>query len=290
MELGIYTFGELTDPDLTASSSGWPTCSRRSSSPTRSGSTSSAWGSTTGPSSRSPRPRSCSPRPPRAPSASGSRAPSRDLARDDPVRVFQDFATLDLISGGRAEIMAGRGSFIESFPLFGYDLRRLQRAVRRAPRPAAAASARSERVTWRGRTPRADRRPRRLPAPGPGPAAGVDRRRRHARVGRPRGRARPADGARDHRRPARALRALRRAVPRRRATRPGTTRSRRSSINSHGFIADTLEQARRRGLPGPQGRDGQDRPRARLAADDPRAVRGRRDPARRQRHRLSPSR
>ena len=44
------------------------------------------------------------------------------LSSDDPVRVFQDFATLDLISEGRAEIMAGRGSFIESFPLFGYDL------------------------------------------------------------------------------------------------------------------------------------------------------------------------
>ena len=44
------------------------------------------------------------------------------LSSDDPVRVFQDFATLDLVSNGRAEIMAGRGSFIESFPLFGYDL------------------------------------------------------------------------------------------------------------------------------------------------------------------------
>ena len=44
------------------------------------------------------------------------------LSSDDPVRVFQDFATIDLISGGRAEIMAGRGSFIESYPLFGYDL------------------------------------------------------------------------------------------------------------------------------------------------------------------------
>ena len=44
------------------------------------------------------------------------------LSSDDPVRVFQDFATLDLISGGRAEIMAGRGSFIESYPLFGQDL------------------------------------------------------------------------------------------------------------------------------------------------------------------------
>jgi probable LLM family oxidoreductase len=44
------------------------------------------------------------------------------ISSDDPVRVFQDFATLDLLSGGRAEIMAGRGSFIESFPLFGLDL------------------------------------------------------------------------------------------------------------------------------------------------------------------------
>jgi probable LLM family oxidoreductase len=45
------------------------------------------------------------------------------LSSADPVRVFQDFATVDLLSDGRAEIMAGRGSFIESFPLFGYDLK-----------------------------------------------------------------------------------------------------------------------------------------------------------------------
>jgi probable LLM family oxidoreductase len=44
------------------------------------------------------------------------------LSADDPVRVFQDFATLDLISQGRAEIVVGRGSFIESFPLFGLEL------------------------------------------------------------------------------------------------------------------------------------------------------------------------
>jgi probable LLM family oxidoreductase len=44
------------------------------------------------------------------------------ISSDDPVRVFQEFSTVDLLSGGRAEIMAGRGSFIESFPLFGYDL------------------------------------------------------------------------------------------------------------------------------------------------------------------------
>lgn len=44
------------------------------------------------------------------------------LSSDDPVRVFQRFATLDALSNGRAEITAGRGSFIESFPLFGYEL------------------------------------------------------------------------------------------------------------------------------------------------------------------------
>ncbi|SJZ86659.1 LLM class flavin-dependent oxidoreductase [Sediminibacterium ginsengisoli] len=44
------------------------------------------------------------------------------LSSADPVRTFQGFASLDLLSDGRAEIMAGRGSFIESFPLFGYDL------------------------------------------------------------------------------------------------------------------------------------------------------------------------
>jgi probable LLM family oxidoreductase len=44
------------------------------------------------------------------------------LSSDDPIRVLQSFAEVDLLSGGRAEIMAGRGSFVESFPLFGYDL------------------------------------------------------------------------------------------------------------------------------------------------------------------------
>jgi probable LLM family oxidoreductase len=44
------------------------------------------------------------------------------LSSDDPVRVFEEFTTLDLLSGGRAEIMVGRGSFTESFPLFGYSL------------------------------------------------------------------------------------------------------------------------------------------------------------------------
>ena len=45
------------------------------------------------------------------------------ISSDDPVLVFEEFATLDLLASGRAEIMAGRGSFTESFPLFGYDLK-----------------------------------------------------------------------------------------------------------------------------------------------------------------------
>ena len=46
------------------------------------------------------------------------------LSTDDPVRVFQRFSTLDAISNGRAEVILGRGSFTESYPLFGYDLSR----------------------------------------------------------------------------------------------------------------------------------------------------------------------
>ena len=45
------------------------------------------------------------------------------LSSSEPVKVYQDFSTIHLLSGGRAEIGAGRGSFIESFPLFGYDLK-----------------------------------------------------------------------------------------------------------------------------------------------------------------------
>jgi probable LLM family oxidoreductase len=72
------------------------------------------------------------------------------LSSDDPVRVFQDFATLDLLSGGRAEIMAGRGSFIESFPLFGYDLEDYD-ALFAEKLELLLRLRRNERVTWSGR-------------------------------------------------------------------------------------------------------------------------------------------
>ena len=72
------------------------------------------------------------------------------LGSDDPVRVFQDFATLDLLSGGRAEIMAGRGSFIESFPLFGYDLQDYD-ALFEEHLDLLLRLRDNERITWSGR-------------------------------------------------------------------------------------------------------------------------------------------
>ena len=71
------------------------------------------------------------------------------LSSDDPVRVFQQFSTLDLISGGRAEIMAGRGSFIESFPLFGYDLQDYDELFS-AKLELLLELRERERVTWSG--------------------------------------------------------------------------------------------------------------------------------------------
>jgi probable LLM family oxidoreductase len=71
------------------------------------------------------------------------------LSSDDPVRIFQSFATLDLLSNGRAELMAGRGSFIESFPLFGYDLNDYE-SLFASKLDLLLALRASERVTWSG--------------------------------------------------------------------------------------------------------------------------------------------
>ena len=72
------------------------------------------------------------------------------LSSEDPVRVFQQFAHVDLISGGRAEIMAGRGSFIESFPLFGYDLDDYDELFEEKLELLLAIRG-NERVTWSGK-------------------------------------------------------------------------------------------------------------------------------------------
>ncbi|MEW9052046.1 MAG: LLM class flavin-dependent oxidoreductase [Neobacillus sp.] len=71
------------------------------------------------------------------------------LSSADPVRVFQDFATVDAISNGRAEIMAGRGSFIESFPLFGYDLKDYNELFEQKLELLLKIRD-SEKVTWKG--------------------------------------------------------------------------------------------------------------------------------------------
>jgi probable LLM family oxidoreductase len=164
------------------------------------------------------------------------------ISSDDPVRVFQDFATLDLLTGGRAEIMVGRGSFIESFPLFGYDLQdydqlfdeklRLLLQLRDGPR-----------VSWAGRhrAPLDDRRvhPRPIQEPlpvwvavGGNPPSVI----RAATLGLPMALAiiggRPAQFV--------PLFGLYRETARRAGHDPSTLPL---SINSHGFIAETSQAA-----------------------------------------------
>jgi probable LLM family oxidoreductase len=73
------------------------------------------------------------------------------LSSDDPVRVFERFATLHAISNGRAEVMLGRGSFIESFPLFGYDLNQYEELFDEKL-DLFAKLLTEERITWRGNT------------------------------------------------------------------------------------------------------------------------------------------
>jgi probable LLM family oxidoreductase len=161
------------------------------------------------------------------------------LSSDDPVRVFQDFATLDLLSGGRAEIMAGRGSFIESFPLFGFDLddydslfaEKLQLLLRLRE---------SERITWSGqhRAPLADvgvypRPAHELPvwvAVGGNPESAA----RAGTLGLPMALA-IIGGMPERFAP---FAELHREAARRAGHEPP-----RLSINSHGFIADTSQQA-----------------------------------------------
>ena len=165
------------------------------------------------------------------------------LSSDDPVRVFQDFATLDLISGGRAEIMAGRGSFVESFPLFGQDLADYEELF--AEKLDLLLRVRAhERVTWPGsrhRAPIEDRpvypRPIQNPLPvwiavGGTPASVV----RAGTLGLPLALA-IIGGQPERFRP---MVDLYRASAERAGHDPATLPV---SINSHGFIAPTSQEA-----------------------------------------------
>src|SRR3977135_2641781 len=73
------------------------------------------------------------------------------LSSDDPIRVFQRFSTLDAVSNGRAEVILGRGSFIESFPLFGFDLKQYE-ALFDEKLDLFTAVLQQQPVTWRGAT------------------------------------------------------------------------------------------------------------------------------------------
>src|SRR5947209_7211646 len=73
------------------------------------------------------------------------------LSSDDPIRVFQRFSTLDALSNGRAEVILGRGSFIESFPLFGFDLNKYEELFNEKL-DLFAAVLREQPITWSGTT------------------------------------------------------------------------------------------------------------------------------------------
>ena len=74
------------------------------------------------------------------------------LSTDDPVRVFQRFSTLDAVSGGRAEVTIGRGSFTESYPLFGYDMNEYE-VLAEEKTALFARLVHDEVVSWSGRPP-----------------------------------------------------------------------------------------------------------------------------------------
>nr|WP_314085573.1 LLM class flavin-dependent oxidoreductase [uncultured Shinella sp.] len=164
------------------------------------------------------------------------------LSSDDPVRIFQQFSTVDLISGGRAELMAGRGSFIESFPLFGYALDDYD-ALFEEKLDLLLALNESEKVSWNGTM--------RAPLPG----LGVYPRPAHGRIpiwiavgGTPQSVARagayglPLALAIIGGTPSRYAPLF--DLYREAARRAGQDEAKlKTSINVHGFIADTLQAA-----------------------------------------------
>ena len=170
--------------------------------------------------------------------------------------------------------MAGRGSFIESFPLFGYDLDDYDELF--AEKLELLLKIRDERARHLVRSPPpAARRRRRLATSRPGSAAGLGRGRRLAAVGRPRRHARPAAHDRDHRRAARAASCRSSSCTARRSPAPATTPAQaRVAINTHAFVGETSAQADSAFAAPYLAGDEPHRARARLAAVGPARVRG----------------
>jgi probable LLM family oxidoreductase len=162
------------------------------------------------------------------------------LSSDDPVRIFQQFALLDLLSLGRAEIMVGRGSFIESFPLFGYDLKDYEELFEEKL-SLLLKLRESERLTWTGkhRPPLEDMgiypRPLQNPLPVWVAVGGTpDSAKRAGKLGLPM--ALGIIGGLPERF-APLVQEYRTAIDKQRSNTAGL------SINSHGFVADNSQKA-----------------------------------------------
>ena len=164
------------------------------------------------------------------------------LSSADPVRVFQNFATLDLVSQGRAEMVVGRGSFIESFPLFGLRLEDYDSLF--AEKLDLLLQIRdNEHVHWSGkhRPPLTGQGV--YPRPAPGPAADLARSGRNAELVRSRGRARAAADGRDHRWRGEALPAAGRPLPGGRQARGTPVRAAQGRVHAPGYVAATTKAA-----------------------------------------------
>ena len=205
------------------------------------------------------------------------------LSAADPVRVFQQFATLDLISKGRIDLVVGPRLVHRGVPALRPEPRRLRRAVRGEARPAAAHPRVRARHLVRPAPAAADRAGR-LPAAAAGPAADLGRRRRHAGVLRPRRAARAAADGGDHRRGAAPVRAAGRPLP------PGRRAGRPRARDAAGGPARVRLRRRehagrgRHDLPGLARDVREGVPRARLRAAVPGAVRRDQRPGRRLLH------
>jgi alkanesulfonate monooxygenase SsuD/methylene tetrahydromethanopterin reductase-like flavin-dependent oxidoreductase (luciferase family) len=164
------------------------------------------------------------------------------LSSDDPVRVYQQFSTLDLLSDGRAKIMAGRGSFIESFPLFGYDLKDYNELFAEKLGLLLELQASERDMDWR--SSRWSARPSCVSASIQSEVSDLGCRRRDAGVGTSHRDVGPADGRRHHRWWNTRIRLDRRLLSRAAGQQSGHDLSALAvSINSHGYVAETSQAA-----------------------------------------------
>ena len=174
------------------------------------------------------------------------------LSSDDPIRVYQRFTTLDAVSNGRAEVILGRGSFTESFPLFGYSLDDYDVLFEEKLAIFAAlrdADRTGQPVRWKGTVRPPLDGVRVYPAGRASAAQHLGGSRRQPGVGGPRGPLRLSADARHHRRRPAPLQALRRALPPRARPARAWSRSRSASTRRGTSPKPTPRRARSCGRP-----------------------------------------